>query len=622
MDNQESREDCDTESKRLESDQIRSEVSAFSEHLNNLLKKDEDLRKLGYIPINHPEVELFTNSMDGILLCKLVNAVCPGKIKEKEIKLSVDKSRIKVPGSKDAWEIATMIDTAISAAKSMGCVVVNIGSSDIMEGNRTLILAVIWQLVRAHIMKSINLTSHPELIRLLKPNEKIDKLLKMREEDIIKRWFNYHLQKAQSSDENYIEPVQNFGKDLKDCTKWVALLKQVAPLESEEAGIDDVLEVADPHERAEAFLRVAETLNCRKFTTASDIVKGYERLNLAFTATIFNEYVGITLPSEAELLRLSEDLEELRVKNTKCSEMLSLVQQQTSSLEKEKEKLLASIKLFEARHKESEEAIINKENDITFLSNSRYKEIKELKEALSETTLKLEESMKAYEKVSLAHAEEKRELSQKEAKNKNRISTLEGQNFDIEASINNLIDIAEGKGSTIEEMKHELEEKNVELENKHQLVSDYYQHAKDVLEKFSRDFSFESFSFDKTSSEKELLDNLLEGNQFVIEQCEDLLLRKKREYNRIHEEQLQKLNELSASVAQFLGEGPSAAEDPMAQAKKLLELLTEKSRKCQAQLDLRLSTIEKKNKLNEVVSQKIVDLAQNKNKKKKWKKVK
>jgi hypothetical protein len=38
--------------------------------------------------------------MDGILLCKLVNAVCPGKIKEKEIKLSVDKSRIKVPGSK------------------------------------------------------------------------------------------------------------------------------------------------------------------------------------------------------------------------------------------------------------------------------------------------------------------------------------------------------------------------------------------------------------------------------------------------------------------------------------------------------------------------------------------
>jgi hypothetical protein len=38
--------------------------------------------------------------------------------------------------------------------------------------------------------------SHPELIRLLKPNEKIDKLLKMREEDIIKRWFNYHLQKV------------------------------------------------------------------------------------------------------------------------------------------------------------------------------------------------------------------------------------------------------------------------------------------------------------------------------------------------------------------------------------------------------------------------------------------
>lgn len=46
-------------------------------------------------------------------------------------------------------------------------------------------------------------------------------------------------------------------------------------------------------QRAQKLLDVAEELDCCDFTSAKDIVKGHQRLNLAFTATIFNEYIGM-----------------------------------------------------------------------------------------------------------------------------------------------------------------------------------------------------------------------------------------------------------------------------------------------------------------------------------------
>ena len=57
----------------------------------------------------------------------------------------------------------------------------------------------------------INLVHNPELYRLLEAGESIEDLLKLPIEDILLRWFNYHLKQAGSA-----RRVKNFSGDIKD----------------------------------------------------------------------------------------------------------------------------------------------------------------------------------------------------------------------------------------------------------------------------------------------------------------------------------------------------------------------------------------------------------------------
>ena len=154
------------ESKRLEREQMTAEAAAFSEQINNLLKKDEKLSELGLVPIKDSEI-LYENCRDGILLSKLVSVIQPDAIKLKDINFAVDKTKLNTAGAKDAWEIAQNNNTMLASAKKVGCKVLGIGAEDMIGKNDHLILAVVWQLIRAHLMRSVNLLSHPELIRYI-----------------------------------------------------------------------------------------------------------------------------------------------------------------------------------------------------------------------------------------------------------------------------------------------------------------------------------------------------------------------------------------------------------------------------------------------------------------------
>jgi plastin-1 len=56
---------------------------------------------------------------------------------------------------------------AINAAKSIGCSLVNIGATNIMDGVPHLVLGVAWQIIRKTLLNNISLKNHPELWRLL-----------------------------------------------------------------------------------------------------------------------------------------------------------------------------------------------------------------------------------------------------------------------------------------------------------------------------------------------------------------------------------------------------------------------------------------------------------------------
>ena len=73
-----------------------------------------------------------------------------------------------------------------------------------------MVLGLMWQVVKIVVLCNIHLKEHPELIRLLNPGEQLADLLKLSPEQLLLRWFNYHLKAA-----GYEKKLLTFLKILK-----------------------------------------------------------------------------------------------------------------------------------------------------------------------------------------------------------------------------------------------------------------------------------------------------------------------------------------------------------------------------------------------------------------------
>jgi len=131
----------------------------------------------------------------------------------------------------------------------------------------------------------------------LEPGEDIGDLLKLSPEQILLRWFNYHLKNAGSD-----KRVNNFSGDIKDSEAYTILLHQLEPDTCDTAALKET----DPMTRANMVLKNAEKIDCRKFVTARDIVRGNPKLNLAFVANLFNTHPGLEPLSPEDLAALEE----------------------------------------------------------------------------------------------------------------------------------------------------------------------------------------------------------------------------------------------------------------------------------------------------------------------------
>ncbi|KAI8822005.1 calponin domain-containing protein [Fimicolochytrium jonesii] len=284
------------------------EIDAYAEHIRNMLADVEALRPK-YIPITKDN--FFENLQDGAVLAYIVNTIKPKTINIAKINTSIDPAHLNSSAAtkgntsatpeqtKGLFEATNNLNIVIEAAKNVA-VVVNVAAEDFLRKKPDLVLGIIWQLIRAHLLSDINVPSHPELIRLLQPGESLTQLMAFTNEQLLLRWFNYHLERAGTD-----KRVANFGKDVSDSHAYMLLLQQVAPTNKRNTIVDALnaafaLPADDKEARARALLDAAETLGCRRFVTASDVAHGHARLNLAFAATIFDRHIGIHLPSEEE----------------------------------------------------------------------------------------------------------------------------------------------------------------------------------------------------------------------------------------------------------------------------------------------------------------------------------
>ncbi|KEZ40631.1 Fimbrin [Scedosporium apiospermum] len=267
------------------------ERTEFTRHINAVLAGDEDIGHR--LPFPTDTFEMFDECKDGLVLAKLINDSVPD---------TIDERVLNIPGRKikklNAFHMTENNNIVIESAKGIGCSVVNIGSGDIIEVREHLILGLIWQIIRRGLLGKIDIKLHPELYRLLEEDETLEQFLRLPPEQILLRWFNYHLKAA-----GWPRRVNNFSTDVKDGENYTVLLAQIG---SEYGCNRDPLQVRDLLQRAEYVLQNADRLGCRKFLTPKSLVAGNPKLNLAFVANLFNTHPALDPITEEEKLEVED----------------------------------------------------------------------------------------------------------------------------------------------------------------------------------------------------------------------------------------------------------------------------------------------------------------------------
>ncbi|KAJ6571647.1 Ca2+-binding actin-bundling protein [Mycena capillaripes] len=242
------------------------ERTEFTNHINSVIENDPDVS--GRFPIPTTTMQIFEECKDGLILCKLINDSVPD---------TIDTRVLNKPSARkplNAFQMTENNNIVITSAKGIGCSVVNIGSTDLAEGREHLILGLIWQIIRRGLLAQVDIKLHPELYRLCEDGETIDDLLRLTADQILLRWFNYHLKAA-----GWKRRVNNFSRDVMDGENYTT---------------------PDLRQRAEQVLQNAAAINCRRFLTPSSLVAGNPRLNLAFVANLFNTHPGLEPLDEQE----------------------------------------------------------------------------------------------------------------------------------------------------------------------------------------------------------------------------------------------------------------------------------------------------------------------------------
>lgn len=290
-----------------QSDAVAREITAFSQHLNVTLSSYDDLS--AYLPLN--EENLFERLRDGLVLGHLLHHYFPGSIRLEGLIRGLDLTQINQVHTKAIFEVNANLNLIVKAAKTLpNLVIVNLGAEDILHCNRDLVLGLLWQIFNTKLASSINLQAHPELVRLVEANESLATLAQLRSDALLNRWLNFHLKRAGAT-----RRAANLSKDLADSELYMLLMHQIAPRKVSHEDVDQVLQMAgDSLEnkicRAEKVLECAERLGCREFLSPYDLAIGHPRLNFAFTATLFNKHIGISLPSEEDVNLLKEKLQD------------------------------------------------------------------------------------------------------------------------------------------------------------------------------------------------------------------------------------------------------------------------------------------------------------------------
>eukprot|EP00127_Corallochytrium_limacisporum_P005221 Clim_evm38s201 gene=Clim_evmTU38s201 len=355
---------------------LEAEVEAYAEHFNVCLT-DEDLCG-NALPIE-PAQNIFEAVKDGCLLAGFIHEIRPQALEPKKIKKGPFKNdQVKL------FETTENHNYTLQCAKQLGIVVVNVGAEDMRSGsmdNPDLVLGVIWQLIRFHLLSDVNLINTPELIRLMEKGETLKDMLDLTSEQLLIRWMNYHLRRSGSE-----LRASNFTSDLTDSTVFAQVMCQICPgMVDEEKLLSFEARGLSKEERAQIILEQAEAIGCKKFASVKAIVNGSGRLNLGFTATLFNNHMGISLPTEEEIAEMKRRIAELEAEVDALKAKLREMENENKDLQAKYSKASSELESLRASEASLKEQLASAQE----LNKRLSSELDSTKTALEDTNVRL-----------------------------------------------------------------------------------------------------------------------------------------------------------------------------------------------------------------------------------------
>jgi len=571
---------------------MESELQAYAAYLNFVLQGNKDVEAL--LPLDSSSI--LDKAKDGVLFARTLTQIkdtLPGRL------ITSDATANHTAVIKGLKEKLRRDVAATPAAAAVG--------------DRNALSELAWEVVRAHIMRNINLIEHTELIRSLKKGQGIDLLINMTPEQLILRWFNYHAvrsgltlsEEQVAADKQQL--VENFGEDLKDCTLLTALLQSVAPTESPQPPVlASVLQTDDLSERAKRLLEAAAQLGCPPLASPEDIVGGITRPVLLLTAQIFNTHIGIKLPSEEEMDLITNEIQDLKRQLLECREMgqglaerIQIIETEKSVLEAKKQELsdLIDQRSAEIEDKQAEKARreANAGSDIERLN----KTIIDRDEQITCKSKELEElAAKKVEFVSTSDSTIAEQLAQ--------IAELEARLAQLQATKGDLQEKVGGKGQELATLSEALLNAEDSSKDKSRLI---VEHVEEVYEKINalggKLSPAAKYDLLATNDETAMLKAAQQAQLDLIEKYKAELNDTEAMFGKQQSDVRNRMEDINKSVADYLGDGQNDAGDAITNMKRLLELMIEKCKKQASQIKTLEHTIEGKDRLNTVMTEKI-----------------
>lgn len=311
---------------------IKRDCEIFTNYINRTLGGIQSLKE--YLPIpssndveNHP---LFDRIRDGIILAHLIQQAQPSSIQLSRMVTNLDLDKMDQMHSKVTFQVNANLNMVIAAAKSIpSLVVVNLGAEDFLNKKKDLILGILWQLINHKLSSKLSLLAHPELVLLVKDGESLASLAAMKAEKLLLRWLNYHLQG---------ENITNFGDDISVDIYLKLICKIVATLPREDMDtlhgyVSGDSNTTNSKEKNDFLVKLANDLNCNDGYFSKDNEIGFQncsKINYAFLCTLFNNHIGLKIPTQKEFdhLRGEISLVEEKMKTLKLETQNALLQKE------------------------------------------------------------------------------------------------------------------------------------------------------------------------------------------------------------------------------------------------------------------------------------------------------